>query len=53
MRVITCPYCDAENILEENEREGDTIFCVYCGAPLKLVKKEGSKEIEAEEDEEF
>lgn len=52
MKIIECPTCDAEIPLDEQDREGETIFCPYCGAPIKLVKK-GKEEIEGEEDEDY
>ncbi|MCS7315091.1 MAG: hypothetical protein RMI94_07895 [Bryobacterales bacterium] len=36
--MITCPVCDAEIDLEEDELdEGDTLSCEECGAELRVV----------------
>jgi len=53
MRIIECPTCDAEIPLDEQDREGDTIFCPYCGTPIKLVRKGKEEELEGEEDEDY
>ncbi len=54
MRIIECPICEAENWLDVEDKEGETIFCAYCGAPIKLVKKGlDDDELEGEEDEDY
>jgi hypothetical protein len=50
-KEIACPTCDAELLLDGTEVKGDTIFCVYCSAPLTVTKPAGDDgEIEMEED---
>jgi hypothetical protein len=51
---LTCPVCSADLPLTGDEKRGDEIFCVFCGAPCRLqirpkVKEEGD-EYSAEED---
>jgi len=33
---IACPVCDADLIFAGDERKGDTVVCVYCGAPFTV-----------------
>jgi len=55
MRIITCPVCDAEVSLDEDDKPGTTIFCGYCKCELRLVLQIiGDKEkIIAEYEEEY
>ncbi len=56
--MITCPVCDAEIDIEEEELdEGDTLTCDECGADLRVASKEPLElepleEEEGEDDEE-
>ena len=50
-KEIQCPACDAEILLEGSEKEGDTVFCVYCSAPYKVTRQaDDDGEAELEED---
>jgi hypothetical protein len=33
---LTCPVCSADLPLTGDEKRGDEIFCVFCGAPCRL-----------------
>jgi hypothetical protein len=33
----SCPICSADIPLSGDEREGDEIYCTYCGAPCRLL----------------
>jgi alpha-aminoadipate carrier protein LysW len=53
--MVTCPVCDAEIDLEEDELdEGDTLFCEECGAELRVagVDPLELEPVEEEEEEE-
>ncbi len=60
--MITCPVCDAEIDLDEDElEEGDTLSCEECGAELRVVgidplelepvEEEEEEDIDFDEDE--
>lgn len=36
--------------MDGDERQGDTVYCAYCKAPLKVGEKDESDELELEED---
>ena len=40
---LTCPICEADLPLAGDEKPGDEVFCNYCGAPCKIVVKEGDE----------
>lgn len=37
--TISCPLCDCEITLDGGEKVGEQVYCHYCEAPLKLMKK--------------
>jgi hypothetical protein len=51
---LSCPICNADLPLNGDERQGDEIFCTYCGAPSRLAlkpkKMDAPDEYMAEED---
>ena len=49
-RDLTCPVCQADLPLAGDEQGGDEVFCTYCGAPCKVLRKSSDDEIEIEED---
>jgi len=36
---LSCPICSADLPLSGDEKQGDEIFCTYCGAPCRLAVK--------------
>lgn len=40
----TCPVCQADVPLTGDERAGDEVVCVYCGAPCRLAGKADDEE---------
>ncbi len=51
--MITCPVCDAEIDVEQDElEEGDTLSCDECGAELRVVSVDPTLELEQVEEEE-
>jgi lysine biosynthesis protein LysW len=51
--MVTCPVCDAELDLEEDELdEGEELTCDECGAELRVVSVDPLELEAAEEDEE-
>jgi hypothetical protein len=36
-RDLTCPICQADVPLAGDEKPGDEIACLYCGAPCRLA----------------
>lgn len=57
--MLTCPVCDAEIDIEEDEvDEGESVGCDECGADLKVMGKTPleltpADEVEEDEDEIF
>lgn len=50
--MVTCPVCDAEIDVEEDELdEGDTLSCDECGADLKVISLDPLELESLEEDE--
>jgi DNA-directed RNA polymerase subunit RPC12/RpoP len=51
---LSCPICNADLPLNGDERQGDEIFCTYCGAPCRLAvkpkKQDAADKYMAEED---
>lgn len=45
-----CPVCDVELPLAGDERAGDEVVCVSCGAPCVLRGDPSSSDCEVEED---
>ena len=37
-RIVTCPICDEEIRIADDELIGDTILCEICDTPLKIVE---------------
>lgn len=38
-RIVICPICGEEILLEDDETAGDTIFCDLCETTIKLFDK--------------
>ena len=51
-REIACPVCDVELLLAGDERRGDSVVCVSCGAPFTVTRLP-SKEQDLELEEDF
>jgi uncharacterized Zn-finger protein len=49
-REATCPYCEAEIPLDDNEKEGDEVYCSYCQMRSKLESIDGKLEAIEEEE---
>ncbi|HBR16839.1 MAG TPA: sulfonate ABC transporter [Deltaproteobacteria bacterium] len=49
VQYLTCPMCDADVPLSEDEKAGEEVYCPYCQVPLKVRKKKGSEELFLEE----
>jgi DNA-directed RNA polymerase subunit RPC12/RpoP len=55
-REATCPVCNANIPLEQDDRPGDYVYCSYCGARLRVgAEKEPEstdrdKEVDVEEE---
>ncbi|MCG8589807.1 MAG: hypothetical protein MJE66_10995 [Proteobacteria bacterium] len=47
---IACPVCDADLPLAGDEKEGDEIFCTYCGGNFILRGDPADDDTEVEED---
>jgi hypothetical protein len=50
MRETSCPICNADVPLDGDERQGDTVYCAYCKAPLKIKDSDPEAGVEVEED---
>ncbi len=51
-REATCPICNANIPLYNDDRVGDYVYCSYCGAQLRIKSepKDKDEEVEVEED---
>ena len=49
-RDLQCPVCNVDLPLAGDERSGDEVFCVSCGAPCKLKGNPSDEDCEVEED---
>ncbi len=38
-RIVICPICEEEILLENDETAGDTIFCDLCKTTIKLLEE--------------
>jgi hypothetical protein len=47
---LTCPICQADVPLAGDEKPGDEVCCLYCGAPCRLVGKGDEDDLDLEED---
>ncbi len=47
---LTCPVCSADFALGGDERDGEEVFCSYCGAPCKLLGDPYSEDCDIEDD---
>ncbi len=51
--MVTCPVCDAEIDVEEDElEENETLTCDECGADLRVVSLDPVVELEPLDDDE-
>ena len=49
---LSCPICQADLLLEGDEKPGDEVICSYCGAPSLIAgDPDDPREWEAEEEE--
>lgn len=37
-RIVICPICADEIVLENDESVGDVIMCELCKTPIKIIK---------------
>ena len=37
-RIVICPICTDEIVLENDKSVGDTIMCELCETPIKIIK---------------
>ena len=49
-KEVDCPACDSSIHLDGDEKPGDEVFCVYCGAPFIVKEKRDDGEFDVEED---
>ena len=49
-KEYSCPVCDADLILDGDEKPGDSIYCSYCNSKIKLYAKKGSDEFKLMDD---
>jgi hypothetical protein len=47
---LSCPICQADVPLSGEEKPGDELYCLYCGAPCRLVGKGEDGDLDLEED---
>ena len=49
LHELSCPTCEADIPLVGDERVGQELLCLYCGAPSKIRAAE-EQQIELEDD---
>lgn len=49
-KYLSCPMCEADVLISENEKIGEEVYCQYCETPLKLRKKKDTEELYLQED---
>ncbi len=48
---LECPICSADMPLAGDEKKGDELICLFCGAPYRLTANvKLGEEVEFEED---
>jgi hypothetical protein len=47
---MNCPICDADIILDGDERPGDSVYCSYCNSQLKVRLIKGTEDIKLVDD---
>ncbi|MFQ5353457.1 MAG: hypothetical protein ACE5DR_00785 [Thermodesulfobacteriota bacterium] len=40
---LQCPLCDAEVPIDEDEKDGEQLFCPYCECTLRLRERNDNK----------
>ena len=50
MKEYTCPVCDADLLLDGDEKPGDYVFCSYCSSTIKIHAAEGSDDYDLIDD---
>lgn len=49
-KTYSCPVCDAELVMDGDEKPGDVIYCSYCSSTIKIHRKKGSDEFKLIDD---
>jgi hypothetical protein len=50
MKDYTCPVCDADIIMDGDEKPGDRIYCSYCNSTIKIHRQKGSDDFKLVDD---
>jgi hypothetical protein len=50
VREAACPICNADVPMDGDESQGDTVYCAYCKAPLRIAKLGPDEDPELEEE---
>ena len=50
MKDYKCPVCDAELILDGDERAGDTVYCSFCSSTIKVYSSKASDDLKLVDD---
>jgi hypothetical protein len=50
MKECSCPVCDADIVLDGDEKPGDAVYCSYCNSTIKIYRSKRSDEFKLVDD---
>ena len=50
MKTYSCPVCDADLALDDDDGPGSTIFCSYCNSTIKIYRIPASDDLKLVDD---
>lgn len=50
MKTYSCPVCDADLILDGDERPGEAVYCSYCNSTIKIYRDKSTDEFRLVDD---
>ena len=50
MKELDCPVCDADLLLDGDEKPGDQVYCSYCNSTIKVRAARGSDDLDLVDD---
>jgi hypothetical protein len=50
LKNYVCPVCDADLMMDGDEKPGDYLYCSYCNSTIKINAVKGSEDFELVDD---
>lgn len=50
VKDYTCPVCEADLLMNGDEKPGDYLYCSYCNSSIKINAVKGSEDFELVDD---